>query len=131
MFQVGEIVHHPSFDASTFEKNLAIIRLTTNATLNSYVQPVCLWTGSSAMINEMGIVVGWGISQTATGRSLNELQQASVHVAAQYNCLSSGSETSLPDGTYCVAHQQSIRWLCITELIRFFINSFSIRDTID
>lgn len=94
----------------TLENNLAIIRLSTNATLNAYVQPVCLWSGteSAEMINAIGTVIGWKVSQTTTGQYSNELQKILLPVAARVDCLAGKTETFLGDGNYCIAHRDGI-----------------------
>lgn len=90
-FQVDEIILHPEFGAMDLNNDIAIVRLSTNATFNKYVRPVCLWKSNQLeqthVIGKHGLVIGWG--RTETGQTSNELRQASMPVISWGACLES------------------------------------------
>ncbi|KAJ6640106.1 Serine protease gd [Pseudolycoriella hygida] len=106
-FSADEIIVHPDFNASNFANNLAIIRLSTDATLNNFVQPVCLTnstlTETPLTKDELGTVVGWGIKQVTTHSIPNIVQKAFMAVVPNVNCLH--NRLSLPYGSFCAFYK--------------------------
>jgi hypothetical protein len=54
--QVGSIVNHPGYNDNTNENDVAIIRLASPVTLNSYVNIACL-PGRDPVVNE-NVMIG-------------------------------------------------------------------------
>ncbi|KAG4066870.1 hypothetical protein HA402_012937 [Bradysia odoriphaga] len=108
-FAVTEIIVHAGFNASNFANNLAIIRLSTEANITNFVQPVYLWnsTETAKITAEMGTVVGWGITQVTTDTFPDTIQDATMTIVANANCLSGSS--GLPDGTFCAFYRFGMR----------------------
>lgn len=71
--------------------DIAIIRLSRNANLNDYVQPVCLWPSSklniTKVVNRDGTVIGWGHPEMV--ETSNELREVSMPVVPFATCLDS------------------------------------------
>ncbi|XP_037025693.1 trypsin-1-like isoform X2 [Bradysia coprophila] len=88
-FTVAEVIIHPDFEYTDLNNDIAILRLSTHATFNNYVQPVCMWpsnkTDLSEIVGRAGMVVGWG--QTETGEMSRVLRQASMTVVDSRKCL--------------------------------------------
>lgn len=58
---VVEIIRHPSYNNSTLENDVALIRLNTNLNFNSEVRPILLTSSSSnASVGTVSRVTGWG-----------------------------------------------------------------------
>lgn len=110
---MAEIIPHPSFNKSNLENDIAIIRLSTEASLNEYVQPVCLWQSNRTdlleVINELGTVIGWGIIPvtTTTAQSEFTLQQVLMPVIPKTICQSSNDFfiTSLFPTNFCAGYR--------------------------
>ncbi|XP_037037432.1 uncharacterized protein LOC119075146 [Bradysia coprophila] len=108
-FAVDEIIVHPGFAASNYANNLAIVRLSAEANLTNFVQPVCLRnsTETAKIKAELGTVVGWGIIQVTTDTIPDTVQDAAMTIVANANCLNGGS--GLPDGTFCAVNRFGMR----------------------
>lgn len=59
---VKSIHIHERWNPNTqdFDGDIALIKLTTKVSFNTYIRPVCLPTATSEIVN--GTVVGWGVS---------------------------------------------------------------------
>lgn len=104
--QVAKIILHPNHSSIDLKNDIAIIRLSTDATFNNYVQPICLWSSHKLELSEVigreGTVIGWGV--TETGQTSNVLQQASMPVIASVSCLASNRDffgPFLSDTNFC------------------------------
>lgn len=51
--QVDKIFIHPTFSSIDLSNDIAIIRLSTNATFNNYVQPICLWDSNKMELSKI------------------------------------------------------------------------------
>jgi secreted trypsin-like serine protease len=76
--QIANIINHVGYDENTNKDDIAIIRLTSPVTLNSYVNFACL-PGTDPAINENVIVAGWGTT-SFEGNLSDDLLQANVLV---------------------------------------------------
>ncbi|XP_075907138.1 trypsin-2-like [Nelusetta ayraudi] len=67
----SRVIRHPNYDSWTISNDIMLIKLSSPATLNSYVQPVSLPSGCAAS-GTMCRVSGWGntMSSTADGDKL-------------------------------------------------------------
>jgi len=74
--QIATIVNHEGYNQDTNENDIAIMRLTSPVTLNSYVNIACL-PGSDPNINDNVIVAGWGTT-SFEGMPSDSLRQANV-----------------------------------------------------
>ncbi|XP_016371391.1 serine protease 27-like [Sinocyclocheilus rhinocerous] len=96
---VTTIIVHPSYDRTTNNNDIAVLRLSARVTFNDYIRPVCLAAQSSIFIfGTSSWITGWGSVQS--GVSLPApgiLQETMVPVVANDRCntlLGSGSVTS-------------------------------------
>ncbi|XP_049299922.1 polyserase-2-like isoform X2 [Anopheles funestus] len=92
-FNVIETVVHVGFRPTTFENDIAILRVQIPIIFNDYIQPVCLWKRDDGfelpyVYNEQaGTVVGWGLAEeNRLGAILNE---ARMPVVDSLTCLAS------------------------------------------
>nr|BAR45634.1 limulus clotting factor C-like [Scolopendra japonica] len=87
--EVEEIHIHHDYEPSSFESDIALVRLKTPVKLTSRVQPVCLPTDideSNSRVKEgnPGVITGWG--RTETGNLSAILQQAKVPIVSNKQC---------------------------------------------
>uniref|UniRef100_A0A182VI31 Peptidase S1 domain-containing protein n=1 Tax=Anopheles merus TaxID=30066 RepID=A0A182VI31_ANOME len=91
-FNVIETIMHEGYRPTTFENDIAILRVEIPMIFNDYIQPVCLWKRDEGVVlpwvyNHYGTVVGWGLSEDNTiGTTLNE---ARMPVVDSWTCLAS------------------------------------------
>lgn len=108
-----KIIPHPSYDTANLSNDIAIVRLSTEATFNNYVQPICLWDSKrvaiSEVTNKFGTVVGWGI--TETDRLSDTLQKVVIPVIPLTTCLNSYRDffgSFLSEKNFCAGYQNGI-----------------------
>ncbi|CAL8301891.1 unnamed protein product [Lota lota] len=83
---VSEIHIHPSYNASSFQNDLALLRLDSTVQYTDYIQPICLAASDSTFFNASCSVTGWGKqTQNATSTS-NVLQEMVVPLVTQEEC---------------------------------------------
>uniref|UniRef100_A0A672KEG5 Peptidase S1 domain-containing protein n=1 Tax=Sinocyclocheilus grahami TaxID=75366 RepID=A0A672KEG5_SINGR len=91
---VTTIIVHPSYDRTTNNNDIAVLRLSARVTFNDYIRPVCLAAQSSVFISGTSCVCFWcSVNLPAPGI----LQETMVPVVANDRCntlLGSGSVTS-------------------------------------
>uniref|UniRef100_T1JHR6 limulus clotting factor C n=1 Tax=Strigamia maritima TaxID=126957 RepID=T1JHR6_STRMM len=85
---VSEIHVHPDFEPSTFESDIALIRVEPEITFTSRVQPVCLPSendGDDRLAEgRQGTVIGWGMKEDSTYSDI--LQHVQVPVVPGQQC---------------------------------------------
>ncbi|CAH2052767.1 unnamed protein product, partial [Iphiclides podalirius] len=91
---VEDITVHPQYNASSFSKDLAILKLIEPVQYTDYVRPICLWPDNQAELNNVigkkGSVVGWGFDET--GVATEELTLVEMPVVDQETCIRSYSD---------------------------------------
>ncbi|KAK2903016.1 hypothetical protein QQF64_010098 [Cirrhinus molitorella] len=83
----SKVIRHPSFDSFTLDSDVMLIKLSTPATLNSYVQPIALPSGC-ASAGTMCSVTGWGNTMSSTADS-NKLQCLEIPILSDSDCSNS------------------------------------------
>ncbi|GAB0098484.1 venom protease [Sergentomyia squamirostris] len=85
-FKVSEIREHPDYDPTTYESDIAIVKLKRPTLFNTYIWPICMppigetWEGYSA------VVTGWG-TQFFGGPQSDVLMEVSVPVWKHNDCV--------------------------------------------
>ncbi|CAF1267162.1 unnamed protein product [Adineta ricciae] len=74
--QISKLVNHPAYSDVTNQNDIAIIRLASPVTLNSYVNVACL-SGKQPAVNDNVVIAGWGTTRYE-GVSPDSLRQASI-----------------------------------------------------
>ncbi|XP_077334448.1 chymotrypsin A-like isoform X2 [Lithobates pipiens] len=84
---IGRFFSHPQYNAQTDVNDIALIKLSSPATLNDRVSPVCL-AASSDVFNggERCVTTGWGYTDAATLASPDKLQQMSLPLLTNSQC---------------------------------------------
>ncbi|XP_045523724.1 proclotting enzyme-like isoform X3 [Pieris brassicae] len=110
---VGEIIVHPRYNASSFSRDLGILKLRESVQYTDYVRPVCLWPDDLVDLNNVigktGSVVGWGFDET--GVATEELTLVEMPVVDHLTCIRSYSEffsRFTSDDTYCAGFRDGI-----------------------
>lgn len=111
--QIAEIILHPDFNSIDFVNDIAIVKLTVDATFNNYVRPICLWksekTDLTEVIDKLGTVVGWG--STGTKHPSNVLQKISLPVVDTWTCILSNRDvftTFLSETNFCAGFRNGM-----------------------
>ncbi|CAK1541815.1 unnamed protein product [Leptosia nina] len=103
---VSHITVHPSYNATTFSRDLGVLRLRDPVQYTDFVRPACLWPDNMVdldnVIGKIGSVVGWGFDDT--GVATEELTLVEMPVVDHLTCIRSYSEffsRFTSDDTYC------------------------------
>ncbi|KAK4312998.1 hypothetical protein Pmani_015610 [Petrolisthes manimaculis] len=99
-FTPEQVILHPDFDTRTqLSDDIALIRLNKKATLNGYVDPLCLPPAGAVVEALLGgreaEVAGWGL--TETGQRATVLQKASIPFVNKGTCNHHYDNTLLPE----------------------------------
>ncbi|XP_036610870.1 mannan-binding lectin serine protease 1 isoform X3 [Trichosurus vulpecula] len=90
--QAKNIIFHPSYKASTFENDLALIELLGEPKLNDYVMPICLPEGPPQQ-GTMVLVSGWG--KQIWNRIPESLMEIEVPIVNHEACREAYAEINL------------------------------------
>ncbi|KAK5617220.1 hypothetical protein CRENBAI_010493 [Crenichthys baileyi] len=101
--KIIKIIVHPKFNYSTFENDIALLRLSSSVKFTNYIRPVCLAASGSEFSNGTASwVTGWG--NVAEGVPLpppQTLQEVKVPVIGNRQCNCLISAQSITDNMIC------------------------------
>lgn len=96
---VSQIINHPSYDATSLNNDMCLLRLSSSVSYTNYIQPVCLTAANTGPSDGSDVwVTGWG-TLSSGGSSPDQLQEVMVPVVSQSSCRNSYS--SLTDNMLC------------------------------
>ena len=81
--RASAILPHPSYDAKTFDNDIAVIKLASSYTLSSKIGPCCLPTGATSLptTSQKAVIMGWGTTIDGVTSSVSDdLLQAVVQI---------------------------------------------------
>ncbi|XP_055593941.1 polyserase-2-like [Uranotaenia lowii] len=87
---IERIIRHDGYDVRTFEDDIALMKLYTEITFNSAVQPICLWQGDSSLskvVGKIGHIVGWGRNELFG--LPKDLYEVTVPIISKQDCIDS------------------------------------------
>ncbi|XP_050356446.1 CUB and peptidase domain-containing protein 2-like [Nymphalis io] len=88
--KVYQVIVHDEFEKKTLDNDIALMKLSTEAIYNNYVQPACLWLDTVYdqldSYEVTGTVVGWGIDQSDS--LANDLHEATIPIVSTLTCYS-------------------------------------------
>jgi secreted trypsin-like serine protease len=96
---------HPSYNAATFDNDIAIILLPgQGATLNQFVQPVALPTigVSDLFVGELATVSGWGSFNPGSEQGSTLLRSAENNIITNAACRTSLPASIIQDSSICI-----------------------------
>ncbi|XP_042212964.1 trypsin-1-like [Homarus americanus] len=82
---VERIINHESYDSSTQDNDIAVLKLATKASLNENVKPACLPSVSEDYTGFTATVSGWG-TLSSGGSQPDVLQEVQVPVVSNSEC---------------------------------------------
>lgn len=109
-FRVVDIRAHLDFDATTYENDIAVLKLHQATVFNSYIWPVCMPPSGDTWEGWMGIVTGWG-TQFFGGPVSDVLMEVSLPIWAQESCRNAFTHR-IPDTFICAGAPEGGRDSC-------------------
>lgn len=91
-------INHPSYSASVYDNDFAIIKLASPVTFSDRVSPVCLPSASTNYDTKVATVTGWG-TLSSGGSQPNILQKVDVNTMTNAQCSASDTAYSAADIT--------------------------------
>ncbi len=109
---VSRIILHPDYDIVGGElvNDLALIKLSTPATLNSAVQPITIQSATAS--NTLHTVSGWGSRYQGASNSSNELRYGSIPVVPNATCDAAPLGRDLLPGELCAGYSNGVGGGC-------------------
>ncbi|XP_068605521.1 serine protease 33-like [Brachionichthys hirsutus] len=88
LVNVSKVVAHPDFKATTFDNDIALLRLSRAVTFTDYIRPVCLAaTGSEYLAGEECWITGWGnVNKDVPLPPPQTLQEVTVPIVSNSDC---------------------------------------------
>ncbi|CAH1153546.1 unnamed protein product [Phaedon cochleariae] len=108
---VAEIIEHENFELSSYDNDIAILRLETPTSFNSYIWPICLPMRGREYVDETVVVAGWG-QQYFAGPLSEVLLQVEVPVWPQQKCVDTFVQ-KITDDNICAAGYEGGKDSCL------------------
>ncbi|XP_030649479.1 transmembrane protease serine 9-like [Chanos chanos] len=85
---VSQIISHPDYNSTTFDNDIALLRLSASVTFTDFIRPVCLAASNSTFYNGTDSwVTGWGDNATDVPLpSPQTLQEVEVPIVGNRKC---------------------------------------------
>ncbi|CAK9807422.1 Proclotting enzyme [Anthophora quadrimaculata] len=109
-FAVSEILIHRDFDYSTYENDIAIVKMHRPTIFDSYIWPVCLPPIDQTFENKNAVVTGWGTKYYG-GPISTVLMEVGVPIWPQNKCAQSFVQR-IPDTAICAGAYEGGRDAC-------------------
>uniref|UniRef100_A0A8C4F937 Peptidase S1 domain-containing protein n=1 Tax=Dicentrarchus labrax TaxID=13489 RepID=A0A8C4F937_DICLA len=100
---VTQIINHPSYDSSTNDNDISLLKLSSPVTFTNYIRPVCLAASGSTFYNGTDSwVTGWGtIGSGVPLPSPQDLMEVEVPVVGNRQCNCDYGVGSITDNMIC------------------------------
>lgn len=109
-FRVLEIRQHVDFDSTTYDNDIAVLKLQQPVLFNSYIWPVCMPPTGDTYEGYVAVVIGWG-TQYFGGPSSDVLMEVSLPIWIQDKCKGSFIER-ISDDVLCAGAPEGGRDSC-------------------
>ncbi|XP_048371886.1 chymotrypsin-like protease CTRL-1 [Sphaerodactylus townsendi] len=84
---IAKVITHPSWNPSTLNNDITLLKLSSPAQLNSRVSPVCLASATETLPEGLRCVTtGWGRTSTNTNSPAVKLQQVAIPLVTVNQC---------------------------------------------
>lgn len=109
-FRVINIRQHIDFDETTYENDIAILKMHQAALFNSYIWPVCMPPTDDTFEGYNAIVTGWG-TQFFGGPASDVLMEVTLPIWKKDDCQNSFIER-ISDSVICAGAREGGRDSC-------------------
>ncbi|KAJ8923627.1 hypothetical protein NQ315_010206 [Exocentrus adspersus] len=110
-YGVVEIIEHEGFVLSTYENDIAIVKMDKPTMFNTYIWPICLPPVEETFENKMAVVAGWG-QQYYAGPTSEVLLQVEVPVWQHQKCVDAFVQR-ITDDNICAAGYEGGKDSCL------------------
>ncbi|XP_069802769.1 chymotrypsinogen A-like [Dendropsophus ebraccatus] len=84
---IARVLTHPGYSDSTFTNDIALVKLTSAATITTRVSPVCIAASADVFsVGERCVTTGWGYINGITQTSPSKLQQVTLPLLSDTEC---------------------------------------------
>lgn len=96
---LSQIIQHENYNGFTISNDIALLRLSSPLTFNTYVAPIALPAQGQAATGDC-VVSGWG-ALTEGGSSPSILQKVTVPIVSDTECRAAYGESDVEDSMIC------------------------------
>lgn len=110
--KVKRIIRHSGYSGTTFDNDIALLKLDEDVPISGDMRPVCLPHRGKSFSNHTGLVTGWGVK--SQGGSTNPiLHEVSVPIMSNADCRKSmyGSRR-ITDNMLCAGYPEGKKDAC-------------------
>ncbi|XP_074029799.1 trypsin-7 [Leptinotarsa decemlineata] len=112
VYAVSKIYKHPLFDLSTFDFDIALLKLRTELTFGPGVQPVAIASSGTIIPNGVSaIATGWGRLLDG-GPAANQLQVVTLPTITTESCKTYYDDASITDRMMCAGYDEGGKDTC-------------------
>ncbi|XP_069802771.1 chymotrypsinogen A-like [Dendropsophus ebraccatus] len=84
---IARVLTHPGYSDSTLTNDIALVKLTSAATITTRVSPVCIAASADVFsVGERCVTTGWGYINGITQTSPSKLQQVTLPLLSDTEC---------------------------------------------
>ncbi|MED6284648.1 hypothetical protein CHARACLAT_021141 [Characodon lateralis] len=111
---VAQVIIHKDFKVSTLDNDIALVKLSSAVTFNSYISPVCLAASDSTFYSGVNSwVTGWGNTGFSVAPpSPQNLMEVEVPVVGNRQCKCSYGPNTITDNMICAGLTQGGKDSC-------------------
>ncbi|XP_059482693.1 trypsin-1-like [Neocloeon triangulifer] len=108
---VAKIIHHNKYNPSTFNNDIALLRMDKEVPIKGNLLPACMPTPGKRFTNEDALVTGWG--KTAENRPVSTvLREVTVPIMSNSKCQSYYGTSQITDNMLCAGFKEGGRDSC-------------------
>ncbi|XP_077982628.1 uncharacterized protein LOC144437547 isoform X2 [Glandiceps talaboti] len=104
-FKVEDVHPHPKFNQSTYDSDIALVKLFTSAELTDRITPVCVpdvvVANNTLQSQKSGWVTGWGRTKLKHDNVLGKLQQVRLQIVEHLQCAKKYADAAITDNMFC------------------------------
>ncbi|KAJ9579988.1 hypothetical protein L9F63_004371, partial [Diploptera punctata] len=110
--RVKDVIIHRKYDDTSFNNDIALVRLDNEVKIEGLLRPVCLPTLGKSYSGTQGVVTGWGVT-VQNGAPSDVLNEVTVPIMGNSECRKSAyGEKKITDNMMCAGYPEGKKDSC-------------------
>lgn len=98
--KISKVITHPNYNKQTTNNDVALLKLSSPVQMTSRISPICLPSSlTSIRSGTLCVITGWGATETVSNPRI--LQEATVPIVSQAQCMQFWGRNSITDAMIC------------------------------